>query len=140
MFSGGGSGHLSMFLDPARIVLDDENAVEEAIEIADRLHLGRLVATGIRRSCEIIGVPGRGARVPAHASRRHARWRDMVALWAFDSPERRVVREQVSLLGGLTPRQAARWLAAWIKPADEYQGASLARRFASRVRSRSSTP
>ena len=140
MFSGGRAGRLSMFLDPGRIASNDPELIDGALAIAGSLDLQRLVAAGIQRSCQIIGVRLDPESVASLGDRGPWRWRDAVALWAFGGQDRRVAREQLSLLGGLTPRQAAQWLAAWFRPSPDYEGGPVFKRFASKVRSRSSIP
>ena len=138
MFSGGGTSRLSMHLDSARILLTEPAVLGEALEIAGTLDLRQLVLSGIRRSCALAGVPELAEDRPFGARRSGAR--DRIAVWAFDHPDRHVLREQVSILLGLTPRQALRWTTAWLRPVPGYRGSSAVARLRASVRSRSSRP
>lgn len=115
-FSKGGTRRLSGFLDPVRIAHNEPDVVDSMIDTAGSLQLARLVSSSLVTAHNMLDV------VPPTVPRESSGNRDTVALWAFGDDERHVLREQISLLLGLPPRQAIRWTYAWVHPSPEYRG------------------
>lgn len=134
MLSTGGTRRLSGYLDPVRIAHNDADTIAQMIDTAARLQLGRLVASALELSHRYLDIEF-SPELP-----RSTGIRDTVGLWAFNTNHRHALREQISLLLGLPPKQAARWVAAWIQPSSQYSGQRVLERLRSSTQSRSRRP
>lgn len=134
--SNGHARHASGLVDQVRLSLTWPDAVDEALAAAQRIDLAKLVARSMTHAFAALDV--RGGRpstaAPPSGVRGH------VAEWAFGDDHRHAGREQLSLLLGLSPTDAARWTWAWFSPDAGYRGPSVGQRARSAIRSRSRNP